>query len=309
MSRPDLIIVGQMTVDHVVPAWPGPWAPRLGGNSLYAAAGARLWLDPARIGVVSRIGRGFPFDPARLLVAAGIPHTALHPAAAEHIVEWIIYEEDGSRRCLPRNAALRHIGSEGGTAGTETYLDHLLAISPSGDDIPEAWLPAPAVHLAPQARDRHPRSLARLRGRAGFISVDPSPFYSRSRDALSLAGLLQGATAFLPSELEIAHLADDGDWPGLSRRLCAAGFPEVIIKRGAESVIVATQKIVSEVPTRSVEVVDPTGAGDAFCGAYAACRLLGMAAPEAVERAIIAAGLVVGVSGVEAALALRPEAA
>lgn len=298
-----------MTVDHVVPARPGPWAPRLGGNSLYAAAGARLWLDPERIGVVSRIGRGFPFDPARLLVAAGIPHTALHPVAAEHIVEWIIYEEDGSRRCLPRNAALRHIGSEGGTAGTEAYLDHLLAISPSGDDIPEAWLPAPAVHLAPQARDRHPRSLAKLSGRAEFVSVDPSPYYSRSSDAQTLAALLGGVTAFLPSELEIGHLAVGDDWERAARLLCQAGFPEVVIKRGADPVIVATPSAVAALPTRCVPVVDPTGAGDAFCGAYAACRLLGMAAPEAAERAIIAAGLVVGVSGVEAALALRPEAA
>jgi hypothetical protein len=309
VSRPDLILIGQMTVDHVVPAKPGPWTPRLGGNALYAAAGARLWLEPARIGVVSRIGAGFPFDAAALLASAGIGHVALNPVVAEHIIEWIIYEEDGSRRCLPRNADLRHIGTEGGTADRETYLDHLLAISPSGEDIPDSWLSAPAVHLAPQARDRHTRSLARLRGHADFISVDPSPFYSRSRDVSALAALLSGATAFLPSELEIGHLAVDADWHGLSRRLCVAGFPEVVIKRSQMPVIVSTPKTVSEVPTQPTEVVDPTGAGDAFCGAYAACRLLGMTPADAAARATISASLVVRVSGVEPAMALQPATA
>ena len=309
MGRPDLILVGQMTVDHVVPARPGPWEPRLGGNSLYAAAGARLWLDPSRIGVVSRLGKGFPFDPAGLLSAAGIFHAALRTVVAEHIVEWIIYEEDGSRRCLPRNAALRHIGSEGGAADTETYLDYLLAVSPDAQDIPEAWLPAAAVHLAPQARDRHPQSLARLHGRAEFISVDPSPFYSRRRDAADLATLLAGATAFLPSELEIGHLAASGGWPAAASALCRAGFPEVVIKRGAEPVIVASSSTVVMLPVQPCPVVDPTGAGDAFSGAYAACRLLGMQPVEAAERAVISAGLVVGTSGVEASLALRPDTA
>ena len=55
---PDLLVLGQVTVDHAVPATPGPWRESLGGNALYAAAGARLWCDPGRIGVVTRLGRG-----------------------------------------------------------------------------------------------------------------------------------------------------------------------------------------------------------------------------------------------------------
>ena len=50
MRAPDLIIVGQVTIDDVVPAMPGPWSRQIGGSSLYALAGARLWLDARRIG-------------------------------------------------------------------------------------------------------------------------------------------------------------------------------------------------------------------------------------------------------------------
>ena len=80
-------MVGQVTIDDVVPASPGPWQRQIGGSSLYAVAGARLWLDPARIGVVARIGRDYPFDPVRLLERAGLRHVAMHPFAGEHLVE------------------------------------------------------------------------------------------------------------------------------------------------------------------------------------------------------------------------------
>ena len=69
-DTPDLIVLGQVTIDDVVPAAPGPWMRQMGGSSLYAVAGARLWLDPGRIGLVARIGRDYPFDPARLLTPA-----------------------------------------------------------------------------------------------------------------------------------------------------------------------------------------------------------------------------------------------
>ena len=61
---PDLIIVGQVTIDDVVPAEPGPWRRAIGGSALYAIAGARLWIDPARIGIVTRTSTKaltFPF--------------------------------------------------------------------------------------------------------------------------------------------------------------------------------------------------------------------------------------------------------
>ena len=99
---PDLLILGQATVDHVVPARPGPWRPQMGGNALYAAAGARLWLEPCRIGVVTRCGRDYPFALKSVLAGAGIEALALTEVDVDHLVEWLIYEEDGSRRSLPR---------------------------------------------------------------------------------------------------------------------------------------------------------------------------------------------------------------
>ena len=306
---PDLILLGQVTVDHVVPARPGVWREQLGGNVLYAAAGARLWIEPERIGVVTRVGEGCPFEPRTHLARAGIAHVVVAATGREQLVEWFLYEEDGSRRSLPRNRALREAGGEGAGA-TADYLAHLEAQSPSAADIPAEWLPAGAVHLAPQVLERHEKTLRALVSRAGFVSVDPSPHYSSGRPVEALARALAHATACLPSEREVAHLVDVDGWPGLAERLASAGFPEVVVKRGAAGAILCERgRHPVDVPAQRVEVRDPTGAGDAFCGAYAACRLEGLPPAEAAWRATAAASLVIECEGAGAALALAPDTA
>ena len=47
------------------------------------------------------------------LKRAGLEHIALQPLPETHLMEWLIYEPDGSRRSLPRNAELLESGAEG----------------------------------------------------------------------------------------------------------------------------------------------------------------------------------------------------
>ncbi len=301
---PDLIFIGQVTIDDVVPAEPGPWGRMVGGSALYAIAGARLWIDPARIGIATRTGAGYPFDLEAILREAGVGHVAINRVAAEHMIEWLIYEEDGSRRSLCRNASARDVGAEG-SATMQPFYDVLLGISPTAEDVPPAWLPAPAVHLCPQIGTRHRDSLASLAGKADWISVDPSPHYSRKLDAAGLAAFLAGATAFLPSLQEIRPILETMSAEEAVQSLHRAGFRETVLKRGAEPTVVASAGECRAIPVTPVPVVDPTGAGDSFCGAYAANRLLGCDPFESARRAAISAALVVGCSGAEQALRLR----
>jgi ribokinase len=303
----DVVIVGQLTVDHVVPPSPAAWTETIGGNALYAAAGARLWSAPERIGVVARVGRGLPVDVAALLRAQGLPTAGLRPVEAAHLVEWLVYETDGSRRSLPRDPELRESGTHAATL-RQRYLARLEAVSASADEVPPEWLPAAAVHLAPQVEVRHRDSARRLRGGTAFLSVDPSPHYAVGRDAKALATLLAGVDALLPSEAEVAHLSAAGAWDEVAARLVAAGFPEVAIKRGAHGCLVGTAGAPSGVcvPAAPARVVELTGAGDAFCGAYAVSRGRGLDPVEASRRAVVAAAMVVECRGAAAALALSP---
>lgn len=304
MPAPRLVILGQITLDDVVPARPGPWARQLGGNALYAAAGARMLLRPGDVGVVSRIGSGMPFDIKALLGRFGVA-AALRRIDQEHLIEWLIYEEDGSRRCLPRNPSLRQRVGEGLRAD-EDYLRYLEAQSPEATDLPEEWRQAKGFHLAPQVFERHRASLDALAGGA-FVTLDPSPHYSRYLKPRAYAQSLAGASAILPSEQEIRHLMPEGSTDpkalaDIAAGLMNAGIPEVVIKAGARGCVVAVDGGVGWVDAMPVpSVVDPTGAGDAFCGAYAAARVLGLTPFDAAGKAVAAGAAVIACSGAEAA--------
>jgi ribokinase len=307
--KPDLIIVGQVTIDDIVPAAPAAWRRQIGGSSLYALAGARLWLDPCRIGLVARLGHDYPFDIEALLRGVGLKHIALARFPGEHLVEWLIYEADGSRRSLPRNTELLDVGGEGDVGPDRSsplhpYRQKLLDIAPTAEEIPPSWLPAPAIHLCPQVSTRHHDSLRFLRQSARWISVDPSPHYSRSLDPTGLAQFLEGTTAFLPSAQEVRPLLRNKSPEAAALELHRAGFAEVVLKRGADPVVLSTMDMTQSIPVPVTHTVDPTGAGDSFCGAYAACRLLGHEPIGAARRAAASAALVVSCSGVEAALQL-----
>src|ERR1700730_11920685 len=302
-AKPELIIVGQVTIDDVVPATPGAWKRQIGGSSLYALAGARLWLDASRIALLARVGRDYPLDVEHLLRGVGLRHIALPSFPGEHLVEWLIYEADGSRRSLPRNPGLLDVGAEGSST-LQPYLQRLLDIAPTAEQVPATWLPAPALHLCPQAGNRHRDSLSTLRNSVRWISVDPSPHYSRSLEPVNLTQFLEGASAFLPSAQELRPLLHRSEPAALALELHRLGIAEVVIKRGADPIVLAHDDAVQSVPIASIPVIDPTGAGDSFCGAYAACRLLGHEPLEAARRAAATAALIVGCSGVESALQL-----
>jgi len=304
-ENPRLVIFGQILIDDVVPAYPGLWSRQLGGNALYAAAGARFVLSAGTIGVVSRIGRTMPFDVCNMLEGAGIRH-AISSVDNETLIEWILYEEDGSRYSMPRNRSIRKNSSEV-NFNREAYLSQLEAQSPTVNDMPPAWINAGGFHLAPQVYLRHQANLAALKGK-GFVSLDPSPHYIRGLSIADIYSRLEGVSVFMPSEQEINHLVRSNDLEGLitiTTRLYNSGFPEVIVKVGDKGCLVAGQDGVELIPAElASNLVDPTGAGDAFCGAYTACRIQGDSPIEAARKAVVVGKKIVESSGVEEALEL-----
>src|SRR6185312_16227605 len=85
-------------------------------------------------------------------------------------------------------------------------------------------------------------------------------------------------------------------------RGCAAlleeGVPAVVVKRGADGALVGVpgRPVVSVAPP-DVSVVDTTGAGDAFCGGFAAGLALGDSVEAAAQRGAATAGAAIGASG------------
>lgn len=297
MTPPRLVIIGQITVDDVVPAEPGPWRRQTGGNALYAAAGARLILPAHQIGIVSRLGAGMNAAIEGELQERGF-RTALARRPEPHLVEWLLYEADGGRRALPKGDRFRSI--QDSQTERETYLAALEAISPSPDDVPDDWREATAFHLAPQIWKRHAAHLEAIPLEA-LATLDPSPHYAKHWDLDMFARTARNALTFLPSEQELAGLIGSAvvgsDLISVATTLVERLGRHAVVKLGAEGALFWHEGVRHAAAAAASEK-DPTGAGDGFCGAFAAANALGWPHDASVEAASVAGAMMVECRGV-----------
>jgi ribokinase len=121
-----------------------------------------------------------------------------------------------------------------------------------------------------------------------------------------------GATVISPNELEAATLVgvpitNDADAEMAARLLLAAGPQAVVLKRGAAGALLVTGALTQHFPSFRVDVVDTTGAGDAFSAALTIGLAEGKPLAEAVRFANAAGALAVTRLGTLPAMPTRAE--
>ena len=104
--------------------------------------------------------------------------------------------------------------------------------------------------------------------------------------------VLERADVFLPSTGEAAMLTGIADDEAACRALSDGG-KIVVLKRGAAGCRIYSAGRELDVPGFAVEEVDPTGAGDTFCGAFTVALIEGMELPQAGRFANAAGALAV----------------
>lgn len=280
-ATPRVIIAGNVTLDDVVRPDGSTSMAAVGGNSLYAGLGARLWTPGT--GVVTRMGEDVAEIGRRELARAGLADgTTAIPGPA--VRNWVLYETDGSRRYVHRTPP-------------ERYLE--VALAPG--DIPDLWLtasPAPVVHLAAMPLAAAEALADRLRDVApqATITLDTHEDWVRDVRArlLALAGRVD---CFVPSREELADLVGYDDPPQAVGELAAReDAPRMlVVKLGAEGCLVWQRGRADAVRVEAVpaQVVDVTGAGDAFCGGLAAGLGLGLDLVEAARRGAVSASFAI----------------
>lgn len=97
-------------------------------------------------------------------------------------------------------------------------------------------------------------------------------------------------------EEELAIITPDNLLEG-ARRLAEGGKRAVVVTRGPKGAFSVTDSGVHEEPARSVVVVDPVGAGDAFVAGYIAGTLDGLDAPSRLALACATGAYAVTVLG------------
>ena len=293
---PDLVVLGNLLVDDLVFPDGRTRMGQPGGAALYASLGASLF--GMRTGLSSWRGTDYPAAALDALAARGVDLDGLRELNRTSLRTWLLYE--GRRRQV-----IHHLDGP-------THAE----VSPEPEQVPAAWLEAPAFHLAPMPFDVQRRLLAALGQRAGArLSLDPYAIV-REDNLEDWRQLLTGVDVLFLSEddLEISGTADDPR--SALRRLAGAQPPGsrlrlALLKRGEHGGVLydAREHRFMEWEARAERVVDPTGAGDAFAGGFLSAWLRAEPIARALQRGVVAASFAIEDWGAARILAATAEEA
>lgn len=256
LQPPDLVCLGRLTIDDLyLPD--GTFVPNCtGGNALYASLGARLWRPATE--VVVAIGKDLPQESRDQMTRANYRLDGFHPRQVNTMRNRIDYDAHGERKWT-------HYFSE-----EESDI-----LSPTPEDIPEAYLDAKIFLVQAMTISAQQRLIPWLRKHTkAKIALDLKETMVKGNEK-PLFDLISQVDIFLPSQIEAFILGQSEDWAEVARRFASLGPRVVAIKLNKNGSIVfdGASGQCRQVPAYPVQVVDATGAGDAFCGGFLATYL------------------------------------
>tara|TARA_B100001013_G_scaffold257412_1_gene160929 strand:- start:739 stop:1650 length:912 start_codon:yes stop_codon:yes gene_type:complete len=277
-DQPNVVVLGSANLDIVVPV---PHHPAIGETVLgghhdripggkganQAVAAARLG---ARVAMVGRVGSDDAGGTLRAaLQGAGVDcrHLAVDGQAASGLA-LIGVDRSGDNTIIVSPGANDRVGPDDVAAAAPFLASAAVTLV-------QLEVPAMAVEAAAAAS-------------GGKVVLNPAPA------SLLSAALLERVDVLVPNRIELAQLAGSAEADGLAAvEEMARGLPvpTVVVTLGADGAILVSGGDALFLPAPPVEVVDTTGAGDAFCGAIAEALARGVAIDEATARAVHAGSL------------------
>lgn len=286
------LAVGNCTLDDVVSPAGKIACGQPGGNAVYAAAGMRLWGE--NVSLVSVVGADYPAEWLEQLRQAGIDLSAVTRIDEPHLLRVrSFYFADGRRterideahEILPPHAGkIIDLESEYAETGSPLHRRIWPTFCPDLSRWQEIAKGASFAHLAPgplQCSRANAALLKKFRGERVVISFD-WPWWDWDQEAQVDFGLLANIDFLLPSIEELAiHAgatlrdtsADSKPHKRIfeaARLLLEYGPRAVGVKMGARGMrmLLRGEDKWRRIPSCPTCVVDPTGAGDAFCGGF-----------------------------------------
>jgi hypothetical protein len=279
----------------------------LGGNVLYSSVGYLTWENDPAPGIVARVGEDYPQSWLENIARHGIDTAGVRvmPEALD-LRSFFVYPDLTTRI---NDDPVPHFAQLGvpfpktllGYRTTQDFPDSRTQLSLTSlrqGDIPANYQDAQFAHLCPIDFLTHSLIPAVLR-QAGFttVTLDPSPGYMTPIFWDDIPALITGLTAFLPSEDEMMKLFHGRSldiWEMMTA-IAAYGSEFVVVKRGASGQLLydAISNTRWEIPAYPARLVNPHGAGDAFCGGFLAGYLKTYDPLQAVLHGNISASLVV----------------
>jgi sugar/nucleoside kinase (ribokinase family) len=215
----------------------------------------KLWAE--QVGLVGGVGHDLPVEALAWLKSSGFDTAGLHASAQWPTLRaWQLLETDGRRTQVWRVPGPA-IGAQLGR-----HLEYL----------PDSYRQARGFHLGVHPEDPDLDFIRALRAHGAIVSIEPFRPAARPLAEAELRALLSAGQIFSPNQEEAASLVGPAEPLELIRRLVAAGAEVVALRRGERGAIVhrADTGETWHIPAIETPVVDPTGAGNAFCGGFLA---------------------------------------
>ena len=280
--KPNFIIAGKLTREYLLPPQGSPILDSPGGSLLYTAGGLAVW--DKSIGLIARITQEYPQTWLKQLEKHGFDIRGIETIQENFdLRSFIAYTETQERS---HTSAVSHFARReltfpkallGYQAPDETIKDlrTMDSMSPSALTIPKDFHDVTHVHLCPFDFASQSQMVNLFKNASTqTVTLDPDSRYMSPRFWRDLRLVLQGVTAFHPSEEEVRALfwGETNDLWEMARQISDYGVKFVVIKRGSMGQIMydSVNKKRYEIPAYPSRVADPTGAGDAFCGGFLA---------------------------------------
>lgn len=236
---------------------------------------------------------------ADVTLHAAVGRDAFADPALAHLAEAGVVLDGVRRVDAPTGVALIHIDARGENAitvvrGANAAADPALvpdaSLHPGSVLLMQLEVPTEAVY-ALAAR-------ARARGARVMLNAAPAqPLPGALLDTLDVLIVNEHEAATLSQPLG-APAAPDDFAIGIWRRFACA----TIVTLGGEGAFAVVDGRLYAAPAPQVQVVDSTGAGDAFCGALAAAQDRGASWPRSLAEGVAAGALACQRSGAQPAL-------
>jgi sugar/nucleoside kinase (ribokinase family) len=307
IKSPRFLVAGQLRRNYVILPDGTARLDVPGGNALFAAVGLTVWEPDPPVGLVARIGEDYPQEWLESIRQHGLDIRGVHilPEAVD-VRSFLAYQDRNTRSDEEPVVHFARLGMAFpkallGYRNPASALDsrtRLLPYSLRQGDIPADFMDASAAHLCSLDYLTHSVLPAILR-QAEFttVTLDPSQGYMNPTYWDDVPALITGLTAFLPAEEEVRSLfhGRSTDLWEMAEALSAYGCEIIVIKCGERGQLLydAASRSRWEVPPYPARVVDPIGAGDAFCGGFLAGYRRSFDPLQAVLHGNISASLVV----------------
>lgn len=319
---PELVTAGGLTVDHVISADGTVALARVGGNGAYSSVGALCWRE--HVGLVSVAVASYPRETLARLRDNGV---ALDGVVMVDVAlesgNWFIYDDDGNRserltsrpeelaqagfptdRLTPQQvdawqAHLRRRGDGGELSYSQFRDTHPMVAS----QVPESYLRAHGAHCAPSRPVVLADLLPLFNGRGMMVTLD-SGWQLAELSLDELSPFLAQVDAFLPSEVELAAILPGMPTEQALARVAARCRGTAAVKLGPRGCLVWDKAagVPVGVPIVPTHAIDPTGAGDAFCGGFLAGLVETGDSVLAAAYGAVSASLIVSRHGADGAL-------